>query len=473
MRASALSSSVCPEIQLRKVRLGEPIGALDGLHAQSREPPLKFGRAGRRIAEATPGPIDKQFGNGAPMGHPMLSAEYLEGLRRRQRGSGVAAPELEREFGLERMGHRRSVAEISRAAIHRLDQFAGAFDLAQLPHRYREPRHRGQAGVLAEAFARLPIALKTAGGESPLAMCSRLRKFAERKADYRKAATGDANFHDASQPLRLLQERRRELARRLEFASDERQGPLTVGRREALGKVVGIGRKLGRAREGGLGFVGGEALGVHHRLAIVGLKLQTLARGGASVSRSMPRRCGVRLVRHGDRLAEMGDRLLKRRAAERLVARLAPPFDSEIVEAGLGEMPSDELRLGRRALGLVAQNLRGAAVQRLAAALEQALVCRILDQRVLEAIGRPRRRALDDEEVGLGEPVERGLQAAVVDRRLQLAKARRKNRARARRRSARSRALRRDGRAAPRATAEVSVGSPARRPRPRARARAA
>ena len=53
-----------------------------------------------------------------------------------------------------------------------------------------------------------------------------------------------------------------------------------------------------------------------------------------------------RLVRHGDRLAEMGDRLLERRAAQRLVARLAPPFDGEVVEAGLGEMMGDRFGLG-------------------------------------------------------------------------------------------------------------------------------
>ena len=48
----------------------------------------------------------------------------------------------------------------------------------------------------------------------------------------------------------------------------------------------------------------------------------------------------------------MGDRLLEGRAAQSLVAGLAPPFDREIVEAGLGEMMGDDFRLGRGALGL-------------------------------------------------------------------------------------------------------------------------
>ena len=111
----------------------------------------------------------------------------------------------------------------------------------------------------------------------------------------------------------------------------------------------------------------------------------------------------------------MGDRLLEGRAAKGLVARLAPPFDREVVEAGLGEMMGDELRLGRGALGLIAQDFGGAAVQRLAATLEQAVVGRVLDQRVLEAIVRLMARALGDEEVRAGEPVERGLEGWVVD----------------------------------------------------------
>ena len=64
-----------------------------------------------------------------------------------------------------------------------------------------------------------------------------------------------------------------------------------------------------------------------------------LARDARSPSAPRP-------VRHGDRLAEVGDRLLERRAAKGLVARLAPPFDREIVETGLGEMMGDRFRFG-------------------------------------------------------------------------------------------------------------------------------
>ena len=70
-------------------------------------------------------------------------------------------------------------------------------------------------------------------------------------------------------------------------------------------------------------------------------------------------------------------------------------------------MMGDEfgLRVGRGE-----KRLGRAAVQRLPAVFQQAFVGRVLDQRVLEAIDRRRRRTLDIEQVGLGEFFERGAQ---------------------------------------------------------------
>ena len=45
-------------------------------------------------------------------------------------------------------------------------------------------------------------------------------------------------------------------------------------------------------------------------------------------------------------------------------------------------------------------------MQRLAAALEQAVVGRVLDQRVLEAIVGLRWSALDKQKVGVGKPIQ-------------------------------------------------------------------
>ena len=164
----------------------------------------------------------------------------------------------------------------------------------------------------------------------------------------------------------------------------------------------------------------------------------------------------------------MGDRLLERGAAQGLVARLAPPFDREIVEAGFREMMGDDFGLGRRALRIVAQEFGGAAMQRLPAALEQAVVGRVLDQRVLEAIVRLRRRALDKQKVGVGEPIQRRLQRWARRFRQRRAAAGMRNRVRAPRRSARSRAQGRAGPGARREIAARSAGWLERRPARRA-----
>ena len=72
-------------------------------------------------------------------------------------------------------------------------------------------------------------------------------------------------------------------------------------------------------------------------------------------------------------------------------------------------------RFGLRARRAVAQDFGGAAMQRLTAALEKALVGGVLDQRVLEAVGRLRPIALDEQEVGLGEPLQSRSQRALIE----------------------------------------------------------
>src|SRR5271165_789730 len=172
------------------------------------------------------------------------------------------------------MDHRWNMAELRGAPVSRFDQFACPVDLAQLPHRCGEAGHRRSAGVLAEGFLRFPLAPLAAVLERALAMDSRLGEIAGKVAHQGEAAARDAGFHHASGGFRFPQECRGELTRRLEFASREGQGPLTVERREALGEVVAVRRELRRAREGGFCFIGGEAFGIHHRLPVGGLETQ-------------------------------------------------------------------------------------------------------------------------------------------------------------------------------------------------------
>ena len=98
-------------------------------------------------------------------------------------------------------------------------------------------------------------------------------------------------------------------------------------------------------------------------------------------------------------------------SAQSLIARLAPPFDGLVVEAGCGEMMGDLFGLGVR----FAQRLGCATMQRLPAALEQTVVSCILDQRVPKTIVGLRRRALDKQETGFGEPIQRRLKRGLVE----------------------------------------------------------
>ena len=132
------------------------------------------------------------------------------------------------------MGHRGSVAEFAPAPVRLLDQFARAVDLAQLPHGHGEDGHHHGASGVVEAFLCLPVALSVASLERPLAMDPRLEEIAGLVAGERKAAAGDAGFHDPTRVLRFFQEAQFQLPRRPQFASQVGQGPLKVARREAV-----------------------------------------------------------------------------------------------------------------------------------------------------------------------------------------------------------------------------------------------
>src|SRR5262249_40925028 len=119
----------------------------------------------------------------------------------------------------------------------------------------------------------------------------------------------------------------------------------------------------------------------------------------------------LRFFRHCDRLAEVGDRLFVGRAAQRVFARLAPPLDREIVERGLGKVTGDRLRL----FVSLDKRLRRAPVERLATASQQAVVCRVPNQRMLETVDRLRRDALDEEEVCVQETAQSDLEQAFVE----------------------------------------------------------
>jgi hypothetical protein len=152
------------------------------------------------------------------------------------------------------------MAELARPPVRRVDQSAGAFDIAQMPGRQRKAAHRYAAGVSAEAFPCLVIMRRVAGVNRSLAMSTRPGEISSIIADQGEATARNADFYDTSCIFGFPQGCRRELARRPHFASQERQSPLTMGRREALRKLIGPRCKLSSAREDGLGVTAAKPL---------------------------------------------------------------------------------------------------------------------------------------------------------------------------------------------------------------------
>jgi hypothetical protein len=126
--------------------------------------------------------------------------------------------------------------------------------------------------------------------------------------------------------------------------------------------------------------------------------------------------CGTRtLVSHLDGFAEMCNRLLKGGTAQRLVAGLAPPFDRRINQTSLREMMRQHFGLSRRlVVEAIAQSLRYAAMQDLAPALQEILIGRVLNERVLEAIVAFGQYAFHQHDVGVGKLFQRRFERRIV-----------------------------------------------------------
>ena len=127
--------------------------------------------------------------------------------------------------------------------------------------------------------------------------------------------------------LDVAEEGRRVRPHRGQLAPHEAADPQAVVGRQPFRRVLVADCGLASPCEGLGRLRRAIAARRDQRVAVGDVQSLPLAR-----ARRLPAR---RLVRHRDRLAEMGDRLLEGRAAQGLVARLAPPFDREIVEPGL------------------------------------------------------------------------------------------------------------------------------------------
>ena len=121
-------------LQLRQQSAVEPQVDPNALIDESRQNPSNLGCASHRVIDPTPRPTRMQFGLVDVLHHPVFSRDGLQSLGRAQRRQGVATPDFQIRIPEERIGNRPDVADLGRAPGRRVDQFACAFDLAQLPH---------------------------------------------------------------------------------------------------------------------------------------------------------------------------------------------------------------------------------------------------------------------------------------------------------------------------------------------------
>ena len=103
----------------------------------------------------------------------------------------------------------------------------------------------------------------------------------------------------------------------------------------------------------------------------------------------------------------MGNAFNECRALQGSLSRFGPPLIAASIQTRVCKVMRQQFRFGCSVGGeLVAKDLAHAAVQNLAPALEQILISRILNERVLEAIIGSRREALHQQDVGFGEPLQ-------------------------------------------------------------------
>src|ERR1700735_231281 len=187
-----------------------------------------------------------------------------------------------------------------------------------MPLRYREVSRRGHFRVSAEPVLCFSVSFRDVVCECPFEDGSRPFQVALEEANKAEHAASRASFRRSSLDLSFPQENLCCFLRSGILAAHKHSLAIRVIGGKPRRVAFGLPRELGDPREGGLRFLSGEALGPHHRSAIVCLQLKALARGGGAPS-SRPRAAAPLHVRHRDRLAEMGERLLERRTAQGLI----------------------------------------------------------------------------------------------------------------------------------------------------------
>ena len=152
-----------------------------------------------------------------------------------------------------------------------------------------------------------------------------------------------------------------------------------------------------------------EALGCDQRRSQSHLDLELLA---------LARLARRRVLEDGERSRQMTDRFLVGRALPRRSAGEQPPIYGPVVNPGLREMTGQEFGLALNDSGELRFERSGDTRMKLhSPAFEEGRVGDVLDQRVLEGVGRVGRLAAPENQVGADKPNERFAERRLLQRR--------------------------------------------------------
>src|SRR5208283_124562 len=166
------------------------------------------------------------------------------------------------------------VTKFGRAVDRLFSQLPGTLHLALAPSRSYEICSCEDSRVVAEMEPCLRVAVGPIIDQRPFQVRSGLQELALIEAGCAETTAGDAGFRGVAAFLGLPQEALGRPLRLAMLAPRDASHPLRVVGWESFGGAFRPARQFAGAGKGGPRFLGGEALGPHHGLAVGRLKVQ-------------------------------------------------------------------------------------------------------------------------------------------------------------------------------------------------------
>ena len=386
-----------------------------------RQPETGAGRAqiSQTIAQAHDAPIEVALLGGGPAVHDRGPGKIIaEPILGTDCVSGVGMHAHHRWFAAKLVQHRGVVegdgeAERVVASSGQLDRFADGQECtirkAEMPVDMRSIGAAVDVDVDAsrEGVGGITGTLDLAAGRLQVGQGQAMLAQMEQVEPQRMMGVSLA--HEVVAPFNQLEQFSAELARAghlTAYVIDVAQATQRPGAIALMPLPAGefLGSGVGRLD---LGCT--EALGCDQRRSQSDLDLELLA---------LARLARRRALQHGERSRQVTDRFLVGRALPRQSAGAQPPIQGAVLNPSLREMTGEEFGLALEKGGELRFERGGDTRMNFhSPALEQGRVGDILDQRVLEGVGRVGRLAAPEDQIGADEPDERFAERRLLQRR--------------------------------------------------------